>query len=1352
MVSDSLQEIASLDNLKKAYFKLKANLFETPYLDVLSIEFYEKHLTFNLLNIQRKILNTEYYLGKTWEFSVKKDNDENRKLFYHNFEDSLVEIAILNIIGPFFEEKMSPNSFGNRLYCEDDVNDQITKPYWEQQHLFCKNIIQKIEEMKESSWIIKLDVRDFFNSINPETLFEILLRMGVAEDVKNLLERFCQVDTNEGYVGKIIPQGTFIAPFLANIFLNKLDEFIQTYSKDISYFRYVDDCYILFEGEKPQDFYSKVKNFIEIQLLNLKLHPISDNLDKSFIKKASTSTKKEIIRNLRRKDFYRPSLEIDYKNPSIPSKNIEFLELFNLEFKDLENSKFSFSYLTLRLRQFIQTLKKKHPNFSNIQVEQILSNYVTLNRIQSFNKIRQCLLLIFEIHREFQSNFITEFKDLLTNSQKMIRLAFLSILQRYIRDNSYQEYRIFFIEILKSYVTDSEIQNDLEFRKLIGPIILYLEDPSLIAISFENFPYEMIYGFQVISKTLKAEVLDVLRINESEFLHLFSSHLIEFKLMMLKSYKYANQFTLSFTLIQDLLGENNNIQNYQDFQEINHYLLRFIVFCGRLNSVIIQPYIQTKIQEAYFLQILGICILDFINIQNFIDLGIAIGVYNNQLIELKNFLEIHPIQDYLLKINAKLASFAVTLFNSFPFSYIYNNTIFYKEPNQIIEEFNNVSSIASVFASFRQRLLITNIETLRTFIQTFFGGFSMVEDVSYRNNTISITYRIPPNFQQLLEFPEVSLEGSVKTFNVIRKLTTQTEYIHNTYHSPITFLNCHNIFINRSTDEARFFGFFPNFNFETLFYFPKKIDPLLLEADNKTDFRCIGLILSETLLIKSESLALKEIYNQSSDNLFQRTKNYYLRYIIHDKLLSKSDENYSTYEIFRADIDYAIGKMRLYYEDLDDIFLKIDFSIFKLIKIAYYLKNKDNFFLFRKWNEYCYHLFGLEIFRDVNNEVLKKTKDEGLFEARYIRRMSHFSLYIQKFLQFYESQLKNCKKVTPERVAALFSQFEFIFSLFIFFSEWERILNHLITLIRIKIELVLKSKLRKNEIRRFNYSIQDLNLEIDKNQVISYENILQILIKLLNYKPKLDNHEILLMFKTNSEILDFLNFFNRISVIKISDLTHKIPDFEIKNPIESILDWDENTNRDIQKLDDYITLITEYPPNMENINFNKELVVSLTKILYTLNIRIEKRKAIINRVSDVPLLKESLPFKISYGPIYKRRVYLNAPLVPLYFNLEKNQINQKIYAESVSYKIFHSKVDYFYPIKRESYLSMILDVFRRHKKFLLIVIATSVISTVLEIFQSPIFDPQIEIILTIILGSILSFFAIWKEFVDKSHN
>jgi group II intron reverse transcriptase/maturase len=153
---------------------------------------------------------------------IKKANGKLRPLGLPTWSDKLLQEVIRSILEAYYEPQFSPHSHGFRP------------------NKGCHTALMEVHKTwTGTKWIIEGDISSYFDSIDHKILLEIL-KEKIDDNrfirlIQGLLESGYMEDWihNKTYSGT--PQGGVLSPLLANIYLDKLDkyveELIQTYNK-----------------------------------------------------------------------------------------------------------------------------------------------------------------------------------------------------------------------------------------------------------------------------------------------------------------------------------------------------------------------------------------------------------------------------------------------------------------------------------------------------------------------------------------------------------------------------------------------------------------------------------------------------------------------------------------------------------------------------------------------------------------------------------------------------------------------------------------------------------------------------------------------------------------------------------------------------------------------------------------------------------------------------------------------------------------------------------------------------------------------------------------------------------------
>lgn len=113
-----------------------------------------------------------------------------------------------------------------------------------------RGTIDMAEYHKDSRFVVKMDLKNFFPSITKELLKTVLLRnyafVIIEQEIPRFLDRLCEIACYKGS----LPQGSPLSPYLSNILMVEFDHRILKHlqSKGIKYTRYADD--MVFSSKK----------------------------------------------------------------------------------------------------------------------------------------------------------------------------------------------------------------------------------------------------------------------------------------------------------------------------------------------------------------------------------------------------------------------------------------------------------------------------------------------------------------------------------------------------------------------------------------------------------------------------------------------------------------------------------------------------------------------------------------------------------------------------------------------------------------------------------------------------------------------------------------------------------------------------------------------------------------------------------------------------------------------------------------------------------------------------------------------------------------------------------------------
>lgn len=244
-------KIVSFNHLLNAWNEFKKG--KKSKKDVLVFEF---KLEENLFIIQQELIHKTYKHDGYIKFYIK--DPKMRLIHKATVKDRLIHHLVSDYLESLFESEFITHSYSSRK--SKGTHKAV---------LAFQGMANRIsKEGQKTCWVLKLDIKKFFASINHQILTETLLRKIDDKDFIELLQKIIKSFPDKG-----IPIGNLTSQYFANIYLNKLDQFI-TKKLDLQYYiRYADDFMILSDNRQYLlDLTFKIKQFLKSKL-DLTLHP-----------------------------------------------------------------------------------------------------------------------------------------------------------------------------------------------------------------------------------------------------------------------------------------------------------------------------------------------------------------------------------------------------------------------------------------------------------------------------------------------------------------------------------------------------------------------------------------------------------------------------------------------------------------------------------------------------------------------------------------------------------------------------------------------------------------------------------------------------------------------------------------------------------------------------------------------------------------------------------------------------------------------------------------------------------------------------------------------------------------------
>ncbi len=322
--------IFTIEKLYKAYNQCLKNKKNT--VNALKFEMKREKNIFSLLS---ELQSREYKISRHICFVVTEPSP--REIFAGDFRDRIVHHLLCNEIQMLFERDFIENSYANRK--GKGTHKAVKK---------LKFYMTRGGKNRQKLYFLKMDIKGFFRNVNKNILWGIIenkiIKINGDENWKNeilwLAYKIIYHDPTSNYIfkgradtknliskeksllfgdnNKGLPLGNLTSQFLANVYLNEMDYFIQKNLGFYRYIRYVDD-FIIFDEDKErlEKVVDEVNHFLEDRLkLGLckdktMLKAVEKGIDflGYFVKPTHTLVRRKVVKRFKDKLYKRRDRE-----------------------------------------------------------------------------------------------------------------------------------------------------------------------------------------------------------------------------------------------------------------------------------------------------------------------------------------------------------------------------------------------------------------------------------------------------------------------------------------------------------------------------------------------------------------------------------------------------------------------------------------------------------------------------------------------------------------------------------------------------------------------------------------------------------------------------------------------------------------------------------------------------------------------------------------------------------------------------------------------------------------------------------------------------------------------------------
>lgn len=224
---------------------------------------FEYHLEQNLLELHRELKDKTYRHEPYFGFYIS--DPKVRHIHKATVRDRVVHHALFKMLNPLFEPTFIPDSFSCRLGKGNHVGMKRLEV-----------MTRKVSKnYTHPCFVLKCDIKKFFDSVDHEILLSLLFRRIADEDVRCLLREIVgSFSASESLFEKCgLPIGNLTSQLFANVYMNELDQFMKHKLRVKHYARYTDDFVVVADStDYLESLLPPMTDFLE-EHLKIEMHP-----------------------------------------------------------------------------------------------------------------------------------------------------------------------------------------------------------------------------------------------------------------------------------------------------------------------------------------------------------------------------------------------------------------------------------------------------------------------------------------------------------------------------------------------------------------------------------------------------------------------------------------------------------------------------------------------------------------------------------------------------------------------------------------------------------------------------------------------------------------------------------------------------------------------------------------------------------------------------------------------------------------------------------------------------------------------------------------------------------------------
>lgn len=232
MATSLFEEIFSADRIERSYKQATRGKHKfVPEALIFSLD-----ETVNLNTLRKSLFDGTYEFSGYYRFIVREPKE--RIIHAPFLADKIVQLCLNERLSELYLPKFIPETYGCLKY--RGTHRAVDKVQ--------RNLQAAYERWGAGAYILKVDVRKFFYSIDRSILKRIYRKEIKEQDVLVVLDEIVDSANAIGEVG--LPLGNTMSQLLANVYMDRLDQTCKRYWGYKYYVRYVDDVIIVLPNKE----------------------------------------------------------------------------------------------------------------------------------------------------------------------------------------------------------------------------------------------------------------------------------------------------------------------------------------------------------------------------------------------------------------------------------------------------------------------------------------------------------------------------------------------------------------------------------------------------------------------------------------------------------------------------------------------------------------------------------------------------------------------------------------------------------------------------------------------------------------------------------------------------------------------------------------------------------------------------------------------------------------------------------------------------------------------------------------------------------------------------------------------